>query len=54
MLRGENFQCHFSLGSDEIQDMIQTDGQAEAQCHFCNENYHFSKEDLLLLLEAAV
>ena len=44
----------FSLGSDEIQDMIQTDGQADAHCHLCNENYHFSKEDLLLLLEAAV
>ncbi|MFJ7935819.1 Hsp33 family molecular chaperone HslO [Sporosarcina sp. NPDC096371] len=43
-----------SLGSAEIQDMIQTDGQADAQCHFCNENYHFSKEDLELLLEAAV
>lgn len=42
-----------SLGSAEIQDMIQTDGQAEAQCHFCNENYHFSKQDLELLLEGA-
>jgi len=40
-----------SLGSAEIQDMIQTDGQAEAQCHFCNENYHFSKLDLELLLD---
>lgn len=41
-----------SLGAAEIQDMIQTDGQAEANCHFCNENYHFSKHDLELLLEA--
>ncbi len=59
-----HFQCQcslerisnaiFSLGSDEIQDMIQTDGQADAHCHLCNEHYHFSKEDLLLLLEAAV
>lgn len=59
-----HFQCQcsverisnaiFSLGSDEIQDMIQTDGQAEAHCHLCNENYHFSKEDLLVLLEAAI
>ena len=30
-----------SLGKDEIQDMIVTDGKAEAQCHFCNETYHF-------------
>ena len=43
-----------SLGSEEIQDMIQTDGKADAQCHFCNENYHFSKKDLELLLEDAI
>lgn len=43
-----------SLGNEEIQDMIQTDGQAEANCHFCNENYHFTKEDLEELMEAAV
>jgi len=43
-----------SLGSEEIQDMIETDGQAEAQCHFCNENYHFSKENLEELLKAAI
>ncbi|KOS68014.1 heat shock protein Hsp33 [Lysinibacillus contaminans] len=43
-----------SLGSEEIQDMIQTDGQAEANCHFCNETYHFTKENLEGLMEAAV
>lgn len=43
-----------SLGTEEIQDMIETDGQAEAQCHFCNENYHFSKENLEELLKAAI
>lgn len=42
-----------SLGKAEIEDMIETDGQAEAQCHFCNETYHFSKKDLEeLVLEA--
>lgn len=35
-----------SLGEEEIEDMIRTEGKAEAQCHFCNEKYHFSKEDL--------
>lgn len=35
-----------SLGQEEIRDIIETDGQAEAQCHFCNETYQFSKEDL--------
>ncbi|MED2752300.1 Hsp33 family molecular chaperone HslO [Bacillus thuringiensis] len=43
-----------SLGSEEIQDMIYTDGQAEAHCHFCNEIYHFTKEDLEELRQAAV
>lgn len=40
-----------SLGSKEIQDMIDTDGQAEAQCHFCNET---SKEDLETLLKGGI
>jgi molecular chaperone Hsp33 len=35
-----------SLGVGEIQDMIDKEGQAEAQCHFCNEIYHYSKEEL--------
>jgi len=42
-----------SLGSEEILDMIRTDGQAEAICHICNEAYHFSKEQLEELMEAA-
>lgn len=35
-----------SLGSVELKDMIETDGQAEAHCHFCNEKYLFTKEEL--------
>src|SRR5690606_29976085 len=56
------FQCQCSrdrisnaitgLGTAELEDMIVTDGQAEAQCHFCNENYLFTKEDLESLLES--
>ncbi|AIY07046.1 chaperonin HSP33 [Planococcus sp. PAMC 21323] len=34
------------LGKKEIQDMIDEDGMAEAQCHFCLETYHYSKEEL--------
>ncbi|MBE4906685.1 Hsp33 family molecular chaperone HslO [Bacillus luteolus] len=40
-----------SLGTEEIQAMIDEEGQAEAQCHFCNEKYHFSKEQLEELIE---
>lgn len=39
-----------SLGREEIEDMIEVDGQANAECHFCNENYLFTKEDLEQLL----
>lgn len=39
------------LGEEEIKEMIEEDGQAETTCHFCNEVYLFSKEDLEKLLE---
>lgn len=35
-----------SLGKEEITDMIETDGKAEAQCHFCNEVYQYNREEL--------
>ena len=35
-----------SLGEKEIQEMIDEDGMAEAHCHFCEEKYHYSKEEL--------
>jgi molecular chaperone Hsp33 len=34
------------LGSDELKDMIEKDGGAEATCHFCNEIYQLSGQDL--------
>jgi molecular chaperone Hsp33 len=42
-----------SLGEKEIQDMIDEDGQAEAQCHFCNEKYLFDKDELEQLKQQA-
>lgn len=42
-----------SLGKSEIKEMIEEDGKAEAQCHFCNEKYVFSKAELEELLEEA-
>lgn len=35
-----------SLGVDEINDMIEQDHGAEAVCHFCNNKYHYTEEDL--------
>lgn len=50
------FQCQCSkerfgaaiigLGVNEIQEMINEDGKAEAQCHFCLETYDFSQDEL--------
>lgn len=42
-----------SLGPEEIQDIIDNEGQAEASCHFCNETYHFAKEELEQLKQLA-
>jgi len=39
-----------SLGKQEIKEMIEEDGKAEAVCHFCREAYHFSREELEQLL----
>lgn len=58
-----SFQCQcsrerisnalISLGKAEIQDIIEEEGKAEAQCHFCNEQYQFSKEELEELVAEA-
>jgi molecular chaperone Hsp33 len=55
------FQCRCSfdrvlgalklLGVAELQDMLQTDGKAEATCHFCNEVYQASRDQLAALIE---
>ncbi|AMA74501.1 MULTISPECIES: Hsp33 family molecular chaperone HslO [Aneurinibacillus] len=50
------FSCHcslervqralISLGKEELDAMINEQGEAEITCHFCNEKYHLNKEDL--------
>lgn len=39
-----------AIGKKELEDIINTDGKADTVCHFCNKEYHFSKEDLEMLL----
>jgi molecular chaperone Hsp33 len=51
-----SFQCQcskdrfanaiISLGENEIQEIIDEEGHAEAKCHFCNETYVFSEKEL--------
>lgn len=41
-----------SLGVQEIKEMIEEDGGAEAQCHFCMEKYHFTAEELQSIIDS--
>ncbi len=43
-------QAILSLGREEIENLIETVGQAEVDCQYCQERYVFSKEDLEDLL----
>ncbi|WP_400161831.1 Hsp33 family molecular chaperone HslO [Brevibacillus sp. TJ4] len=39
-----------SLGREEMQSLLEEQGEAEVHCHFCNERYHYEKsalEDLM-------
>ncbi len=40
-----------SLGKEEIQKIIDEDGKVDTECNFCHKKYHFSKEELLKILE---
>lgn len=42
-----------SLGKTEIEQMIAEEQTTEVTCHYCNRSYHFSKEDLQMLLRVA-
>jgi len=40
-----------SLGKDELTKIIEEDGKAEITCHFCDNIYKYTKEELETLLE---
>lgn len=42
-----------TLGSEELQDMINTQQGAQVDCHFCLKRYKFNADDLKVLLAAA-
>lgn len=35
-----------TIGKQELQEIIETEGKAELTCHFCNQIYEFSKQEL--------
>ena len=41
----------YSLGKDEIRDIIEKQGKAELTCHFCNKSYTLEKEELEKMIE---
>ena len=41
-----------SLGKDEIKNIIEEDGHADIECHFCHKKYMFTKENLEKILES--
>lgn len=47
-------QTLVSLGKQELERLIEEDGQAEVICHFCNEAYAFGREDLQQIKERAL
>lgn len=49
----ENFENGLiSLGKDEIKNIIEEDGHADIECHFCHKKYMFTKDDLEKILES--
>ena len=42
-----------SIGAKEIEDIITEQGEAELTCHFCDNKYKFSREELEDLLKKA-
>lgn len=40
-----------SLGKSELEQIREEEEQTEVHCHFCNEKYRFTKEDLTALIE---
>lgn len=40
-----------TLSKKDLEDIINEDGEANTKCHFCNKEYHFSKEELEEILE---
>ncbi len=49
--RERSEQALISLGKEEIAALLENEGQAVIDCHFCHERYVFDKFDLELILE---
>lgn len=43
-----------SLGKEELEQILQEDGEAELVCQFCSKKYHFDKEHLERILSEVI
>jgi len=48
--RGRVTGALITMGADELTQIIEEDGKAEINCHFCNKQYLFEKEELTEIL----
>ncbi|MFZ0549067.1 MAG: Hsp33 family molecular chaperone HslO [Candidatus Promineifilaceae bacterium] len=44
--RDRSRKALLSLGQEELIQLLETEGQAIVDCHFCHERYHFDSEEL--------
>lgn len=44
-------QALVTIGKKELKDIIEQDGKADLECHFCNKTYHFTQKELEELVE---
>ncbi len=42
-----------AIGKRDLTEIIEEDGEAELQCHFCLKKYHFDRDELLNILHGA-
>ena len=42
-----------SIGQEELTKIIEEDGKAQITCHFCDNVYDYTREELTELLESA-
>jgi molecular chaperone Hsp33 len=47
-------QIMIGLGPEELKDILEQDGKAELNCHFCNKTYQFDEQDLKHLLQESL
>jgi molecular chaperone Hsp33 len=41
-----------SLGKEDLQKLLEEQGQAEVHCHFCNERYVFDRDELTTMIQS--